>query len=158
MAHENDDSFASKGGWLVVAQLALMAIAAVSGPLLGRIATSPWKLAGAALLILIGAFLGIAGAKALGRNRTPFPKPRPGSELVRDGVFGLVRHPLYASLIHLGFGWALLWQSWITAALSLAMTAHLLQKAHLEEAWLRERFPGYEAYASCVKRFIPWLW
>ena len=115
MAQEHEDTFAAKGGWLVVVQLVLMTLVVASGPLSGRIATSPWQIAGAVVLILIGGCLGIAGVQALGRNRTAFPKPLPDGELVQSGVFKLVRHPLYASLVHLGFGWALLWQSWITA-------------------------------------------
>jgi protein-S-isoprenylcysteine O-methyltransferase Ste14 len=158
MALEHEDTFAAKGGWLVVVQVALMSLVLASGPLSSRITTAPWPLAGAAALIAIGAYFGIAGVQALGRNRTVFPKPRADGELVRDGVFRLVRHPIYASLIHLGCGWALLWQSWITAAVSLLMTAQLHQKARREEAWLLGRFPDYASYATRVKRFIPWLW
>ena len=143
---------------MVVVQLALMTLVVASGPLAGHVARSPWQLAVAAVLITVGGCTGIAGVQALGRNRTVFPKPRPEGELVRDGIFGLVRHPLYASLIHIGFGWALLWQSWITAVIALIMTTQLHQKALREEAWLRGRFPDYAAYAKRVKRFIPRVW
>jgi protein-S-isoprenylcysteine O-methyltransferase Ste14 len=160
MAQKHEDAFAAKGGWLVVMQFALMSVVVASGPLWGRIATSPLLLAGGAVLIFVGGYFGIGGLQALGRNRTVFPKPRADGELVQGGVFKFVRHPLYASLIHLGLGWALLWQSWITAAVSLVMTAQLYQKSLREEAWLREKFPDYAAYAKRVKRFIPrlWLW
>ena len=158
MPLDHEDTFTAKGGWLVVAQIVQMILVAVSGPLSGRITTPPWQLAGAVFLIILGGYFGIAGVQALGRNRTVFPKPRPDGELVQGGVFQLVCHPLYASLIHLGFGWALLWQSWTTAVISLVMTAQLYQKARHEEVWLREKFPGYEAYAMRVKRFMPWLW
>jgi protein-S-isoprenylcysteine O-methyltransferase Ste14 len=158
MPPENKDTFTAKGGWLVVTQVTLMALVVASGPLSGRLATSPGPLAGAAALIALGAYFGVAGVRALGRNRTVYPKPRPDAELVQAGVFQLVRHPLYASLIHLGFGWALLWQSGIAAALSLVLAVQLHQKALREEAWLREKFPGYAAYARRVKRFIPRLW
>lgn len=143
---------------MVVLQFVLMASVIAAAPLTGALSTSPWDLAGSAILILAGATYGIAGARALTGNRTPFPKPLPGSRLVQHGVYRLVRHPLYTALVHLGFGWALLWQSWPAAALTLVLALQLLLKARIEEAWLRKKFADYPAYAARVKRFIPWIW
>jgi len=31
-------------------------------------------------------------------------------------------------------------------------------KSRREEAWLTERFPGYDAYRRRTRRFLPGLW
>jgi protein-S-isoprenylcysteine O-methyltransferase Ste14 len=68
-----------------------------------------------------------------------------------------VRHPLYASVIALGFGWALLWRSGPALALAVAQTVFFHAKARFEERLLRERFAEYADYARRVPRFLPRL-
>jgi protein-S-isoprenylcysteine O-methyltransferase Ste14 len=59
--------------------------------------------------VLLGyaAWMGLGGVRSLGGNLTPLPAPREGGELVATGIFARVRHPLYASVMAMGFGWAL---------------------------------------------------
>jgi protein-S-isoprenylcysteine O-methyltransferase Ste14 len=106
-------------------------------------------------LAIAGAWLGIAGVRALGVNRTPFPEPKPGSQLVTTGIYGRLRHPLYASMIALGFAWALLWRSVPALGLALAQVVFLHAKARTEERLLTVRFPDYQKYARRVPRFFP---
>jgi protein-S-isoprenylcysteine O-methyltransferase Ste14 len=113
---------------------------------------------GGAFLTILGAWLGIAGVRALGSNRTAFPKPQAGSTLVQSGVYALVRHPLYASVILLSVAWSLLWRSG-PAFLATALLVVLLDaKARREETWLRAAFVDYAAYAKRVRRLIPWVY
>lgn len=107
------------------------------------------------LLFVGGGWIGVAGVRVLGRNRTPFPEPRPGSALVSHGVYGWVRHPLYGSLMLAGAGWGLMWQSgWALGAVAV-LTVFLDRKAREEERRLREVFPEYGRYAARVRRFVP---
>lgn len=140
------------------AQFVLMAGWLVLTPLGHSIARAPllWMPAGA--LLALGAVTGVAGTFALGGNRTPFPKPREDAQLVRSGVYALVRHPLYSSLIALSLGWACLWGSGLGAALALVQAGFLDAKARREERWLRVQFPAYADYAANVRRLIPWLY
>jgi protein-S-isoprenylcysteine O-methyltransferase Ste14 len=151
-------SFIEKGGVWVVGQFVVMAGLLVLTPLGHSIAHSPQLLPPAGLLLTIGAAAGIAGVLALGRSRTPFPKPRSDSQLVQTGVYSLVRHPLYGSLIMLSFGWACLWGSGLGAVLAVIQALFLDAKAQREERWLHQRFPDYAAYAAKVRRFIPWVY
>lgn len=98
------------------------------------------------ILIVVGAYFGIAGTIALGRNRTIYPRPLPDGELVQNGVYSRVRHPLYASLIFLGAGWA------------LVMIGFLDRKARHEEEWLAATFLNYREYAARVRRFVPGIY
>ncbi len=105
----------------------------------------------------IGAAFGIAGAAVLGRNRTIFLRPREGSELIERGVYRLVRHPLYTSVVLLSFGWALFWASGAALVVAVGLALFLVAKARNEERMLLEAFPAYAAYKRRVKSMIPWL-
>jgi protein-S-isoprenylcysteine O-methyltransferase Ste14 len=147
---------AGRGGSWVLAQYALMIALLVSGPALGAYDNSPqWARAAGIMFLAVGAWIGVAGMRELGGIRTVFPKPLKDSHLVQTGVYGIVRHPLYASLIWLGFGWGLVFFSKITLGLAMALTLLLIGKTAREEAWLREKFPEYADYAKRVRRFLP---
>ena len=141
----------------VAAQFVIMLALLVAGPLWRG--QWPGKAAPAigGALVLAGAWLGIAGVRVLGTNRTPFPEPKPGSQLVTTGIYARVRHPLYASVIALGFGWALLWRSGPAFALAAAQVVFFFAKARFEERLLRERFAEYADYARRVPRLVPRL-
>jgi protein-S-isoprenylcysteine O-methyltransferase Ste14 len=104
-------------------------------------------------LILRGAWLGIAGVRDLGSSRTPHPQPLEGGQLVTHGVYARVRHPLYSSLVHVAFGWSVVWGSPAAMAASVGLTVWLIAKARLEERLMRGKFPEYEAYQNRVRRF-----
>jgi protein-S-isoprenylcysteine O-methyltransferase Ste14 len=151
-------SFYERGGLWVIAQAVLMAAVI----LLAALYHGPWDslfltMAGGALLALGGA-VGLAGALALARNLTPFPKPPGDGPLVQDGIYALVRHPLYSAVMAASVGWALLWQSWPALLVALATGPFFAAKARREEEWLCEKFPEYAAYAKRVRRFIPWIY
>lgn len=151
--------FTERGGWWVISQALVMISVAVLGPLYPADEEPGWRRwSAASALGGLGAAYGIAGAWRLGRSRTAFPLPLEQCRLVTTGVYGWVRHPLYASLIFLGFAWSLGWGSLIAAKAALAQVFFLLAKAKREEIWLKERFPAYVAYARRVKRFIPGIW
>lgn len=142
----------------MLGQFAIMAGWLLLTPLGHSLARSPWLRIPAVLMLTIGAAMGVAGAFALGKNRTPFPKPRRGSQLARTGVYALVRHPLYASLIALSLAWACLWASVPGVVLAVIQALLLDAKARREERWLREQFPEYATYAARVRRLIPWFY
>jgi protein-S-isoprenylcysteine O-methyltransferase Ste14 len=154
----NDAKLTQRGRpWVVAQNLLTMAVLLLAplfcGQWRGRAAT------GAGVVLFgAGAAFGIAGVRALGRNRTPYPRPLENSTLVHHGVYGIVRHPLYSSLMCASVGWALLWSSWVALAAAFALVLLLRAKAVIEERWLRERYPEYRDYERRVKRFVPGVW
>ena len=104
-------------------------------------------------LILMG-----VGAVALGSSLTVLPQPKPDGRFVAQGIYRVVRHPIYDGVILLALGWAV----WRTSLLHLALTAILAlffqAKARREEEWLIERFPEYADYRRRVRAFIPWIY
>jgi protein-S-isoprenylcysteine O-methyltransferase Ste14 len=126
---------------------------------LGPLTRGRWQdgwVAGGVALFLVGAGVGLAGVRALGGARSPYPQPRAEVQrMVVHGLYAVVRHPLYCSLMLLSLGWTLLWRSGPTLLATLALIVVLDAKARVEERWLRTRFPEYAAYARRVRRFIP---
>jgi protein-S-isoprenylcysteine O-methyltransferase Ste14 len=150
--------FLQRGGLWVMGQFLLLATV-LAGALLwhGHWRSLLLTVCGAVLL-LVAAACGLAGTVSLGQNLTPFPKPSAGARLVQTGIYGLMRHPLYAAVFCASLGWALLWQSWPALLAALALAPLLDAKARREERWLRQQFPDYAAYQLRVRRFIPWLY
>ncbi len=143
-------------GW-VLGQLLLSAAVALAPPsraLAGMAGLRPLGV----LLMGLGVVLGLVSSRRLGRNLTPFPKPVERGELVESGVYGLVRHPIYLSVLLAACGWAL----WRHSLPGLGLCALLLlffdAKARHEEQWLRATYPDYAAYQRRVKKLLPWLY
>lgn len=149
--------FAQGGLWVLTHNLLSIAVV-VLGPAFPGQWHHPASIAAGVLLFLAGGVLGIAGVRALGTNRSPYPQPPAHARLVRTGVYRLVRHPLYGSLILAAFGWGLLWQSAPALLTAPILAAVLLAKSRREEEWLCRRFPEYPAYAATTRRLLPWLY
>jgi protein-S-isoprenylcysteine O-methyltransferase Ste14 len=115
-------------------------------------------LLGGLVFLIASAYCGIAGVAALGQKLTPFPKPSAKTQFVQRGIYGLVRHPLYTSVLCGALGWSLIRQSWPALAVSLVLAVFLDAKARREECWLREQFPEYAKYQQRVRRFLPWIY
>jgi protein-S-isoprenylcysteine O-methyltransferase Ste14 len=141
-------------GWVVV-QFALMFAILAAGPLWRAQWSDWWTWALGGALLLVGAWAGLRGKRDLGAQRTPFPQPKDDGQLITTGIYARFRHPLYLSVIALGFAWALLWRSGPALALAALQMPFFDLKARREERWLRERFADYDDYARRVKRFIP---
>ena len=148
-------------GWVAL-QVALMGAVAAAGTRGRRwpSSTRSLRLLAAGPAALAGAYLLSAGIGGLGRQLTPFPKPRPVQQasLKRDGAYGLVRHPMYGGGLLLAFAWSLV--SSPAALAPWAVTALFLDaKRRREEAWLSEEQPEYEAYRQEVPHsLLPFVW
>lgn len=152
------DSFVQRGGWWLVGQLLLLLANAILGVMDHAASKRPVVFIGGLVLLTASAVCGIAGLLAMGRNLTPFPKPLATARFVRQGIYGLIRHPLYTSVFCGALGWSLAWQSWPALIVAVGIGIFLDAKARREECWLRERFSDYASYERQVRRFIPWIY
>jgi protein-S-isoprenylcysteine O-methyltransferase Ste14 len=109
-------------------------------------------------LVVVGLIVITLGAVGLGRNLTPFPKPRRDAELVEAGVYRWIRHPIYVGLIIVAVGASLVRASTIALLVSVILAVFLDLKARREEVLLSDRFPEYAAYRRRTRRFIPGLY
>ena len=95
----------------------------------------------------IGFVLAAWGMRALGRSMTPMPVPKADGELVQNGPYRFLRHPLYVGGTLFFAGLSLVF-SLFGLALSGVLALFWVAKARYEERVLRERFPEYSEYQS----------
>ena len=78
--------------------------------------------------------------------------------MVTRGVYGWVRHPIYAGITLLMLGLGILSGNLGRIAVSIVSFVFFDRKAALEEAWLTERFAEYGTYRQQVRwRLLPGL-
>ncbi len=146
-------------GWVALQGVLIAAalVAGVKGRRWPRATRRP-RAAAALPLAVLGAGLFAAGARGLGDQVTPFPRPHAAGTLRREGAYALVRHPIYGGVLLLAWAWALL-TSPVALVPALLGIPFLEAKRQREEAWLAEQHPDYQDYQSQVpRRFIPFVW
>lgn len=98
--------------------------------------------------------------KALGRNWSITLEIRDRHELVSNGPYAFVRHPMYTSFLLMGIGQAFLLSNWVGGLAGLVGFAILFfLRVNEEERMMMETFgPQYRAYMEKTKRIIPYIY
>jgi protein-S-isoprenylcysteine O-methyltransferase Ste14 len=65
---------------------------------------------------------------------------------------------MYSGAILIAFGWALLIHNWLAIGTALVLFVLFDIKSRREEAWLKEKFPGYVAYQQRVRKLVPLIY
>lgn len=93
----------------------------------------------------------------LGRNWSPGLEVRDSHTLVTDGIYGRIRHPMYAAIWLSVLAQPLLIQNWIAGVLVVpAFTALYVIRVPREEAMMRQTFGAdYDAYVDRTGRLWP---
>lgn len=82
-----------------------------------------------------------------------------GQKVIDTGLYGVIRHPMYAATILLFLAMPLVLGSWISFGIMLLYPAVLVFRIRGEEKVLEEGLEGYAAYEQRVRyRLIPFLW
>jgi len=106
-------------------------------------------------VIVFGCVVNIAGRLQLGRNWANQATIYDGQSLVTTGVYGWVRHPLYASIIWMFYGASLVYANAAAfLANTLVFVPFMTYRARLEEAMLAREFKDYDDYCRRVGRFF----
>ena len=86
-------------------------------------------------------------------------KVEEGQTVVDTGLYGIVRHPMYAATILLFLMIPLVLGSWYGLIAFLFYPAIIIVRLKDEEDLLTRKLPGYAAYKQKVKcRIIPFIW
>jgi len=79
--------------------------------------------------------------------------------LVTNGIYGVIRHPSYLSLLLNSLGWGLAFRSGVGVLLTALLIAPLLARIDAEEKLLHMQFGDeYNAYRVRASRLIPGLY
>jgi protein-S-isoprenylcysteine O-methyltransferase Ste14 len=95
----------------------------------------------------------------LGLNWSAFLQMRKDHQLIRQGVYRSIRHPMYGSIFLFGIAQALLLQNWVAGLSGLVTFAPLyFVRTPREEKMMREWFgEEYQHYMRQTGRIIPRL-
>lgn len=86
-------------------------------------------------------------------------KVEQGQTVVDTGLYGVVRHPMYAVTILLFLTIPLILDSWYALIAFAFYPAIIIVRLLDEEKLLTKELPGYPAYKQKVKyRIIPFIW
>jgi protein-S-isoprenylcysteine O-methyltransferase Ste14 len=113
-------------------------------------------LAGAVMVVL--GYWGLSVSfKQLGQNYSPLFDAYAPLEIVTQGVYGHIRHPIYLFNLFVSFGLALSSGSAVVLACSLTGLGFILRAIHIEEHYLKQAFPQYGPYCARTWRLVPYL-
>lgn len=135
---------------IFVAMLAAPIIQRAGVPLLVRVA--------GAALVAGGLMLAVAGYRSLGRSHSPGTTPIAGAGIVTSGIYGSLRHPIYAGWCLGAFGFALIFGSVLGVGVGVALVVFYDLRTREEEKFLSQQYAGYDAYRARVKRFVPGIY
>ena len=80
------------------------------------------------------------------------------TQLVKSGIYRFIRHPLYASLLFLGWGIFFKSPSLLEGCLAAVSTAFLYATARADEAECLVKFgEDYAEYMKKTRMFIPYI-
>ena len=96
----------------------------------------------------------------LGTNWSITLELRENHTLVTNGVYQLVRHPMYAALLLYSLGNALVVTNWIAGpSYGVSMLLLFALRVGPEERMMRTQFGAeYDAYRARSKRLVPFVW
>ena len=109
-----------------------------------------------ALSILIGGVLNIIGRLNLGKNWANHIIIYETHTFVTKGLYSIVRHPLYSSIMLMFYGASLAFSNYMVIVLtSIIFIPFMNYRAKQEEEELLKIFPEYKEYKKRVWRFFP---
>jgi protein-S-isoprenylcysteine O-methyltransferase Ste14 len=119
------------------------------------------------LMLTVSAYFVIVGVRLLrlvgqpdkGRQDEDLIGIEKTTQLVNVGLYKYIRHPLYSSLLFLGWGVFFKSPSWSELGLVLGASAFLYITAKIEEGENLAYFgPAYREYIAQTRMFIPFIY
>ena len=147
-------------GVYMVFLVALLVLAALDGGRFRWSVVPVWaQVLGWALVCVTGAIVWhVMGVNAYLSSYARLQQDR-GQVVIRDGLYGLVRHPMYAGIVLAFLGLPLALGSWWALIPGVLIDAAFVYRTAREDRMLREGLEGYADYAREVRyRLFPGVW
>ncbi|MEY4311427.1 MAG: hypothetical protein RLZZ571_197 [Actinomycetota bacterium] len=106
-------------------------------------------------LEFLGFLVVILGFGGLGKSLTANPVPLKQAQLITNGIYSRVRHPIYLGLVLATLGMTLSSGSQIKFLFWVLLVALFALKIKFEEAMLIQTYPAYRDYQAKVPGLIP---
>jgi protein-S-isoprenylcysteine O-methyltransferase Ste14 len=114
-----------------------------------------WRYLGL-LLCVAGVIVRLLALKALGKQFSAYVTLQPDHRLVQHGIYAIIRHPLYLSLLLLPTGVALVFASYLALPILLLAAAFVFDRIRKEERLLATHFPTeFDHYRLRTGRLVP---
>jgi protein-S-isoprenylcysteine O-methyltransferase Ste14 len=108
------------------------------------------------IAMVVGCFVNVRGRFDLGKNWSNQIKVYQDHTFVTHGMYRLVRHPLYASLIWMFLGGSILYANVVALVCTICIfVPAMTYRAKQEEVELLCEFPEYKEYQKSVGMFFP---
>lgn len=109
-------------------------------------------------LVFLSVAIGFWALYSMSKSKfTISPIPRNKAELVNNGPYGFIRHPMYLAVLMLCLGYVIQKTDFINILTYTILSLNLLIKLHWEEKLLTEKFENYRFYQQKTKKIIPFI-
>ena len=118
-----------------------------------------WLRWGGGIIVCLGIILFGWAHQALGQNWTAILALSKGHEMVQNGPYRYIRHPMYSAFFVIGIGFGILSANWLIGLTWIGMTVlEVTSRIRLEEALMIEYFGDqYREYIYKTGRLFPKL-
>jgi protein-S-isoprenylcysteine O-methyltransferase Ste14 len=146
-----------KWRWGLLLEVLAYAVAGAGG--LRTDALPGWRLAMAAIFMVLASVLSWTSTRSLGRHLRFEAALDADHQLVRSGPYRIIRHPIYASMLCLLLGIAFIAAPPLLFAIALALfLAGTEIRVRVEDRLLADRFgEEFRAYRQSTAAYIPLL-
>lgn len=103
----------------------------------------------------VGLVIAFVAVLQLNKNLSPFPTPKSNSELIKNGLYKYIRHPIYTGLLLMFFGYAVFSESFYRLVVASLLLILFHVKSRYEEQKLKQSFLEYASYQTYTGRFWP---
>lgn len=104
---------------------------------------------------ILGGILIVIALLQLNKNLSPFPSPKPDSQLIKNGIYKYIRHPIYTGILGLLLGCSLFTESGYKFLITILLFVLFIYKSQYEEKRLLMAFINYSDYKKHTGRFLP---
>lgn len=111
------------------------------------------------MVMAIGMITGIIAVATMKLgNFSITPEPIKQAKLVTNGIYAVIRHPMYTAVLLITLPCAIATAQWHAYLVWLALLADLIIKLRYEERMLLARYGEYDEYVKRTKRIVPFIW
>ena len=111
----------------------------------------------ALIFAITGILMIVIAILQLNKNLTPFPTPKENGNLISNGLYKYIRHPIYSGIIISAIAFGVFDLSVWKITIGIQLLFLFFFKSKYEERMLTKHFPEYSDYIKTTKRFFPFL-